>query len=229
MSVSLKCSDLISLYNGEGDFTEWVKKMELVAKLQKIGELENFLPLFLCGGAFAVYESLDGKVQQDYNALKIALTRAFSSNSLKSFEMFNQRRLEEGEVVDVYLADLRRLAGLVSSENNEDWIRCAFLNGLPGEVKRQLAASYSIEKLSVVELLERARMIIQTKEVIPVGALAKPVPKEGMSRSQMCFVCHKNGHIARNCSARFNGMKCWTCGEMGHTASTCQKPTTKND
>ena len=49
MSVNVKSSDLIKSYDGTGDFLEWVQKLELVAELQKITELQNFLPLFLNG------------------------------------------------------------------------------------------------------------------------------------------------------------------------------------
>ena len=58
MAVQLRCGDLIKPFSGEGDFAEWVKKTELVAALQSIKDLEQFIPLFLSDGAFAVYEAL---------------------------------------------------------------------------------------------------------------------------------------------------------------------------
>ncbi len=72
-AVSLKVADIIKQYDGE-----WLKKLELVATLQKITHLENFVPLFLSGSAFAVYEALDGATKQDFKKLKVALCRAFS-------------------------------------------------------------------------------------------------------------------------------------------------------
>ena len=229
MSVSLKCSDLISAYNGDSDFAEWARKLELVAKLQKIGELENFLPLFLSGGAFAVYEALDGKVQGDYKALKQALTQAFSSNPIKAFQEFTHRRLEMGEVVDVYLADLRRLAGLVSSESSVDWVRCAFVNGLPQDVKCQLMATNAVERLSLPELVERVRSVIQTREV-PIGALAAmKTTRKGTATEIVCFTCRKKGHVAQHCPQRVGASRCWSCGEPGHFASACPKVVSKNE
>ena len=35
LSMSVKFSDIVRQYDGEGDFFEWVEKLELVAKLQK--------------------------------------------------------------------------------------------------------------------------------------------------------------------------------------------------
>ena len=58
MAVSIKCSEVIQPYNDDADCAEWLRKVELVAKLQSIDDLEKFVPLFLTGGAFAVYVSL---------------------------------------------------------------------------------------------------------------------------------------------------------------------------
>ena len=59
--MSVKFSDIVRQNDGESDFFEWAEKLELVAKLQKVKELENFLPLFLTGGAFLVYQGLSGE------------------------------------------------------------------------------------------------------------------------------------------------------------------------
>ena len=56
--ISVKFADLIRQYDGTGDFLEWLEKLELVAALQNVADLEKFLPLFLSGGTFAVYKSL---------------------------------------------------------------------------------------------------------------------------------------------------------------------------
>jgi len=56
--VNVKLSDALSQYDGTGDFFEWTRKLERVAKLQKIDEVQNLLPLFLTGGAYAVHEDI---------------------------------------------------------------------------------------------------------------------------------------------------------------------------
>jgi hypothetical protein len=115
MSLSVKCGDLISQFKGteSGDFLEWITKVELVAKIQKIESLHDFVPLFLSGGALAVYLGLSEEVHKDYQLLKRALTASFSVNSFTAYEMFAHRHLQENESIDVYVADLKRLAYLV--------------------------------------------------------------------------------------------------------------------
>ena len=62
--MSVKISDLIPQFSGDSDFAEWVVKLELVAGLQKVTELQSFLPLFLSGGALAVYTGLSAETQK---------------------------------------------------------------------------------------------------------------------------------------------------------------------
>ena len=111
--ISIKSADVIQQFSGKSDFGEWIRKVEQVAKLQKITELEIFVPLFLSGGAFAVYENLDELVKKDYKKLRGALLKAFSSDQLRAYGEFAIRCLRPEETVYVYVADLRRLAMLV--------------------------------------------------------------------------------------------------------------------
>ena len=77
--VNLKSGDIIHQYDREGNFAKWLRKLELVADLQGVTALEKFLLLFLCSGAFSVYESLADNVWADFYKLKAALTSAFCS------------------------------------------------------------------------------------------------------------------------------------------------------
>ena len=83
--MSIKCTDLIEKYDGEGDFSEWLAKLEFVAKLQKIEDVKNFFPLFLTKGAFAVYQSYSTSGFVDYDSLKEALTKAFSADKFQAY------------------------------------------------------------------------------------------------------------------------------------------------
>ena len=104
-------------------------KGRLVAELQEVKDWERLVPLFLAGGAFSVYESLSEVEKTDYAQLKTAMSRAFSPNCFNAFDQFVTRRCEDGEPVDIYLADLRRLAELVEPNSDDAWIRCAFVRG----------------------------------------------------------------------------------------------------
>ena len=46
---------MIKPFTGEGDVVSWIKKVQLVAKLQKVSDLASFIPLYLEGDALALY------------------------------------------------------------------------------------------------------------------------------------------------------------------------------
>ena len=86
--ASVKVSDIITKYEGSasGDFAEWLEKLELVAKLQKVEDLHTFLPLFLNGPAFAVYQQLSEADKNDFGKLKSGLLSAFGVDCYAAYE-----------------------------------------------------------------------------------------------------------------------------------------------
>ena len=57
--MAAKLSDrMIQPFDGEGDITAWLAKVELVAKLTGIKDVAVLVPLYLEGGALAVYMEL---------------------------------------------------------------------------------------------------------------------------------------------------------------------------
>ncbi|KAK8383421.1 hypothetical protein O3P69_019068 [Scylla paramamosain] len=73
---------------------EWFEKAELVCRLSNVKDLTTVVPLRLTGSEKKGIEKVKG-----------ALYSAFTA-----YELFMARRLKSDEVVDVYLADLRRLS-----------------------------------------------------------------------------------------------------------------------
>lgn len=225
--VNIKCSDIIKQFDGSTDFAEWIQKLELVAKLQKVKELENFLPLFLTGGAFAVYQGLKDGDKADYELVKKALTLAFSVDQFSAYEELVSRKLSAGESADVYLSDLNRLSGLISKSKKDDWTRCAFVAGLPEDIKRQLRASCSVGTMDIQELVEKTRNLLKSNEACLVGAIGKAKPDSHTSVNMgelTCFSCGKRGHFRRQCpdrQPREKGRLCFICGEAGHLAAAC--------
>lgn len=227
MSVSVKYSEIIKQFNGEGDFADWIKKLELVAQLQKVKDLASFLPLFLAGGAFAVYDGLDDGTKADYAKLKQALREAFSVHPLLAYEQFVARRLLPGESVDVFLADLKRLGSLVDGSGlSEEWLKCALVHGLPDVARQQLKSSCSMERLTMSTLVERARVLLDSSRM-EVGAASRMGAAQNYTRREtinkggprMCFVCNKEGHIARFCPDKV--VTCYACQKQGHIAPFC--------
>jgi len=218
MSVSVKFTDIIKVYDGESDFSEWLKKLQLVAKLQNVTDLVSFLPLFMSGGAFAVYEGLDDKVKTDFVKLNSALRKAFSENRFDAYDQFVNRRLEVGESVDVYVADLKRLAALVADGLSSTWIQCAMVRGLPSEMQMQLKAACQFDKLSLSETLERCRLLVTTTEEVGMVAQSKRGWKS--SKERVCFSCGSSSHFIKACPKN-QKRACFRCGELSHLAASC--------
>lgn len=227
MSAALKYSDIVKQFDGQSDFSEWVRKLELVALLQKVKDLQSFMPLFLSGGAFAVYESLDSDVKADYSKLKQSLMEAFSTHPLLAYEQFITRKLVPGESVDVYVADLRRTGNRVDSQLSDEWIKCALVYGLPEAVRQQLKAACSVEKLPLTKLIERVRALVSTFEWdVGTEALSRSSRRLDMMRKdsiepKQCFVCKKEDHLARACPEKV--VTCFVCNEKGHISRSCPK------
>ena len=62
MAGRLDASRVIRPFNGEGDISAWLAKVELVASLTDVKDVAKFLPLYLEGGALALYLELILKV-----------------------------------------------------------------------------------------------------------------------------------------------------------------------
>lgn len=220
--ASVKLSDIINKYEDStvsGDFSDWIEKLELVANLQKIEDLISFLPLFLTGAAFAVYKQLSEEDKKDYPKLKAALLLAFGVNSYVAYEQLQRRMYQEGEAVDVYLADLKRLVTLMGQTTPEPLLKCAFMAGLPSNISVQLKSVAAVETLDLNGLVTRARMMMSAGE----GDMSCAA---GVRRQKSCFSCNGKGHFANECPTKLKLRRprtCYSCGEVGHFARECVK------
>jgi hypothetical protein len=117
--MSKVTKSMVKSTDGSDDIVMWLKKVKLVAKLQKIDDLSIFIPLYLEGAAFNVFDQLSDEQQRDANIIEKTLISAFSIDAYKAFDMLKSRSLEAGESVDVYLSEIRRLATLAGIESAE--------------------------------------------------------------------------------------------------------------
>lgn len=219
----MRLTDLVKAYDGTGDVCVWISKFELVAKLKKIEEPAQVLPLFLDGPAYSVYCELDDAKKGDVKNIKAALKDAFGVNSFLAYEQLT-RRVWQDEPVDVYLTDLRRLARLAGVETDTLLMR-AFVVGLPSQVSRELRASARVSSLSLAELVERARSLMAELVGSSVVAVAaKGTSYQGLNRDKRiqerkCFSCG-GPHLLRACPSK-KKLVCWTCGQEGHISKHC--------
>lgn len=225
--MSVKVSDLIRTYEdstSSGDFSDWCDKLELVAGLQKITDLSSFMPLFLGGAAFAVYKQLSSEVKKDYVKVKDELLTAFSENCFNAYEQFRTRTLVEGETVDFFLADLRRLAKLMGQEQAGPMLRCAFVAGLPTDVASQIKSVLAVEKLSLTDIVTRARMILSTH----AGHATVAAGAASQRSTTRCYNCQSSEHRVKECplnrgKSNKRQVRCYTCNQFGHISRHCSQ------
>jgi hypothetical protein len=157
-----------------------------------------------------------------------ALLDAFAIDLFEAYELFRDRRWNEGESVDVYMASLRQLMRLAKVENDE-LLQRAFITGLPGETSKKLQSQVKIFGINLKDVLNHARVLLSktTKEEClstTVSGSYKNINRKTAS-SFNCYNCGKPGHIARSCFAKKEivneGIQCFRCGKTGHIAQFC--------
>ena len=232
-------SKMIKPFDGDGDVSAWLAKVDLVAKLTKTEDVSSLIPLYLEGGALAVYLEMDDSDKTDASRLKKGLMRAFADSQFVAFNKLKQLAWT-GESVDIYATELRKLAkesGLTSTAL-EHTVRLAFVTGMPESVSVDLQQAPNIESMAMPDILARARVLVArgaVSSVTAVGAQARPendaqARRDHQSREVQCYECG-GPHFYRGCpQAAANwkrgvpsrGLKCYTCGGA-HIARNCPK------
>ena len=214
MEGGVKLSDLISRYDGTTDVTEWLDQLKIAKEPAKISDLTRVLPAFLRGDAFKVYKNLPEEEKQDFLAIADALTAAFGMDEHVAFCTLVSRKWKEGESVDVYVAELKRLASVAGTE--ERTVRMVFMSGLPDRVGNQLKTTPGIKRMELKQVVELARKIMAAM----VGPL-EPGPLVGSSATAM--VTDATWEVGAAVTAGQGPLKCFYCAEEGHVVRVCPK------
>ena len=152
--------------------TEWLEKVELVCRLHNIDALHVVVPLRLTGGAFAVYQQLDEEAKAGYATIKKGLLSAFAEDKFDAYGRFERMKLQHGEPVDVFVAELRRLSSLFGGMPN-DSLACALVAKLPETTRRVLQAGSRVETMTLSEITSRARAVLADEEETTVAAVTR--------------------------------------------------------
>lgn len=203
---------------------EWLEKAERVCRLCKIKDPAMVIPLRLTKGAYAVYQQLgeDPTMEQ----ITQALYGAFGTDPFVAWRQFSERRLGPGETVDVYMADLKKLATPFGGASDRI-LACAFLSGLPDEASRLLRASSRLTEIGLEELLARARNILKDdRELVSAAVDTLDSPTKGLR----CYTCGGPNHFSRDCKSGTRRtpnygarqvIRCHQCNKPGHIARNC--------
>ena len=226
--ANLKVTEIVSKYVDSatsGDISDWIERLELVTKLENLeGKLATILPMLLDGPAFAVYKQLSDEDKADVKKSKEALLAAFGVDCYQAYQQFTSRRMRESESVDVFMADLRKLSLLIGMKEKEvePMLRCAFITGLPFGVSIQVKSIAGLEKMTLSELVSRARVIHSASDgndgVCAAGA---------RKRKFACYRCGKTGHMSWQCREQLKEPDkdaiCFKCGQTGHMSWQCRE------
>ena len=196
---------LILLFDGTDagqSVVEWVEKAELVCWLSVVKNIECMVPMRLSGGAYAVYQQLSEEKRADFACIKDVLYTAFALSPVMAYKQFAARRLRPEETVDVYLAELRKLATQFGGMTEQGLV-CAFIDGLPEHAENLLQATTRVDDLPISEILARARAILKDSltgtESAAAAAQLLGRQEKGVTALRRCYVCQEPNHMARDC------------------------------
>ena len=162
---------LIEEFDGSSDIVEWFTRAELLCQHRGV-PLISVLPLRLTGGAFSVWSQLAPDSRGSLDDVRTALYEAFALDQHAAYGAFTARQLRAAESADVFLADLRRLAALFGGVPERTLI-CAFIAGLPDSVRQVIRAGSRAERLSLQDVLTRARAVLSDERLAVAAAAAR--------------------------------------------------------
>ena len=143
-----------------------------------------------------------------------------------TFEQFTTRRLRPEESADEFLTDLQRLARLVGETPSEYWIKRAFVNGLPTDVKGLLRLSTRLETLTLREVLERTCAVLVDTRDEHLAAVARPEQTSHTPNILKSRQSDGPNHLARDCIQQ-SSVRHWKerpsirCNKTGHLMKNC--------
>ena len=218
MAGKLDPSKILKTFDGTGDVVSWLAKVDLVAKLTNVKDSAHLIPLYLEGGALALYLELSDSQKGDYSQLSQALLRAYSDSQFVAYAKVTGAKWS-GEPVDVFANEIRKHAkgaGL-SGPGLDQIVKLAFIMGFPDSISIELQQVEGIEGMKVEEIMNRARVLATNVGSSTVMA----AQSQGGGGGLKCYECG-GPHKIRFCPEKKERreFKCYRC-DGKHMLQNC--------
>ena len=225
----------ISEFNVDSDdFVEYSERFDNFLAANKITDAGLKKSTFIACIGGPAYKLLRSLCQNDtkaktYEELIKLLTDHLSPkpNDIATRFTFYKRDRNNGESVNEYVAELRRLSENCNfGDTLNTYLRDRFVCGLNSESVQQklltmkdLTLDTALETARTFEKAYKDARAIRGAEVGGMNRLQAKQSGEGGSKKE-CFRCGSSYHLANKCG--FKNSNCFNCGMKGHTKQKCR-------
>ena len=209
---------------------ERVEKAELVCQLNGVQNIECVVPMRLSGGAYAVYQQLSEEKRANFTCIKDVLYTAFALNPVTAYKQFAAHHLCPGETVDVFLAELRKLATQFGGMMEQGLV-CAFIAGLLEHAEKLLQATTWVDDMPISEILAHAQAILKDSftgtGLAATAAQLLGCQEKETAAPRRCYIYQGPNHKARDglrwceCPRPQKSLTFNWCKRQGHIARNC--------